>query len=274
VVLACGVSLHRILALLCSIVVTACDGSTPASDAGFDAGPADVDAGSLDAGMAAVDAGPPASIGRISIGVPGRVLVKFYRDGVYSDPVGLACTIEYEGPCVMLLCDPAAATANVTAGPIHVVGAGGATVDVVPDANGVYTNPNSAWAPGERLTITADGDFVPAFTAEVTVPAQVSVDPVVPPTIVRADGVTITWTARAGDVRVAVTADPGEVACTFDANAGTGTIPGSMLQRLAAGTARVAAFPIAAVRVTPTGNVVDVQAVYADNSTLTTVTLQ
>jgi hypothetical protein len=92
------------------------------------------------------------------------------------------------------------------------------------------------YATNEQLTIYAPGDTVPAFSAQITFPAEVTLTSGSPTTLSKS-GFTATWTPTTGTVVIAVSQYPSggpalNLVCTFDGAAGTGAVPAAALTDL------------------------------------------
>jgi len=82
---------------------------------------------------------------------------------------------------------------------------------------------------GDVLTASASGDEVPGFTAQLTVPANITlIAPQEPYVLPSGQDLTFTWSGGESGAFVSVAFNaplPVAAFCTFDATAGTGTIP-------------------------------------------------
>jgi hypothetical protein len=187
--------------------------------------------------------------------------------GFVEAPAGAAapCTTRTEGACTITQCMAASADAGApdpdagmvnsarSAGVITVSG-GGQMVQLTPMANGTYptdTQRMSVFAPGTELTVSAAGDAmgVAAFTGTVTMPGPIMVTaPTIsltaPTTIARAQPLMVTWTGgTTGKVSVVMASNASggaSVSCTYDATAGSGTVPATALMALPMGDGTIA----------------------------------
>jgi hypothetical protein len=101
------------------------------------------------------------------------------------------------------------------------------------------------FAGGEALTVSAAGGEVPAFSGQVTAPAQPTVTaPAMPngtATISRSKDLSFTWTGGSGQLHFVMTVQPAMGApsgldCSWGVGDGSGTIPAAALQMMPAGS--------------------------------------
>lgn len=234
-----------------------------AADAAFE-GAAPVDGGTSDAAdeasaTDAADAAPADHIGAIfaisdTTAVDGGAKSS-HRAGASFTHVTVpdgATQTKTVGPCVLEIIGEgtAAQETDVSAGTVHLTG-GAAAIDLAPMSDNTYapsTGATALYAGGETLVVTADGKDVPAFTTSLTAPSKVTLAaPVVASgalTVKRSSGVTATFSsaatgAAAGSVVLYFSATSTTMAfaltCTFDASAGTGTIPAAAFADFPAG---------------------------------------
>ena len=170
------------------------------------------------------------------------------------------CTITKSGACTLTECPPAGdggvplQPSRRSAGAITISG-GSRTITLTPGTDGVYPtevdSANALYAGGETLTFTAAGDAVPAFTdtflapavAQVTSPATPAGNAALP--ISRDSDFSVSWSGgAAGDVTIGIYPQPtgATITCTFPASAGSGSVPASLLGKLAAGPASYGGF--------------------------------
>src|SRR5207247_2522715 len=151
------------------------------------------------------------------------------------------------GPCRTTTVGPCTITECSSFGTVHVDDAGALTI-----AGGLstlmfaYDSPTTGyretttttsppWPPGSPLTMNATGATVPAFTASVVMPPQLTITAPAAPTtgatltVSRAGALTFTWDAAATTIQLTFDT-PGvtpfaAVQCTFDGAAGRGTVP-------------------------------------------------
>ena len=150
----------------------------------------------------------------------------------------------------------AAVAAHVSAGTITLVG-GQKSAFLVPEVTSFADGGSSVgyslsqgsmlFGPGDTLTISASGETVPPFSAEITVPNAIALtqpdlrDPFL--VIVRSMDLAVVWTGGGptGDVTFGLNQDLGptttSVSCRSPASAGRGVIPASALGYLTASTA-------------------------------------
>lgn len=175
------------------------------------------------------------------------------------------CTTRTEGACTITQCNTASADAGApdpdagmvnparSAGVITVSG-GGQMVQLTPGADGTYptdTQRMSVFAPGTELTVSAAGSAtgVAAFTGTVTMPGPITVTaPMIsltaPTAISRAQPLMVTWTGgTTGKVSVVMASNASggaSVSCTYDATAGSASVPATVLGALPMGDGTIA----------------------------------
>jgi hypothetical protein len=207
----------------------------------------------------AADAAPADHIGAIfaisdSTAADGGVKSS-YRAGASFTHVTVpdgATQTKTVGPCVLEIIGEgtAAQETDVSAGAVHLTG-GAAAIDLAPKSDNTYAPSASAtslYNGGETLVASADGKDVPAFTTSLIAPSKVTLAaPVVTAgalTVKRSSGVAATFTsagagAAAGSVVLYFSTTSTTMAfaltCTFDAAAGSGTIPAAAFADFPAG---------------------------------------
>ncbi len=231
------------------------DASTP-TDVTPDAATArdgDITDGTTDAG----DAFVPLRIGYVSATAAtgygsgiGEVQTTFFAD-IVETYAGCGRCVRREGACVIATVDSVTSpfVDHLSAGTLTVSGGSMAAVSIDPFA-GYYlgtSEPGAHWMPGDRLTITAMGDAIPAFAGSVTMPSALSIMSPRPDasgriTVDRTTGFSVAWSASAtGYVLVEIFQQMGSttayVTCDFARSAGTATIAASMLTGFVAGPA-------------------------------------
>jgi hypothetical protein len=166
----------------------------------------------------------------ISKGLETGISAVFYQ--------GTDCTLETLGPCTVRRCPQGSGAVDaigptVSAGAITISDGAAPPLTMAGPVVGSYGAglPSPPYAAGDVLTVAASGGVVPAFSTTVVFP---------PPPVdnIQISGGTFTWTAgTSGSVLVdslgsAPTDSDGATSntnvlmeCTFDASAGTGTIP-------------------------------------------------
>jgi len=151
-------------------------------------------------------------------------------------------------PCVVIRCGAPQAT-HPSAGTIMVAGAA-APVALVPDAGGNYppytSETGALFAPGARLSVSAAGDDVPAFSISTIAPSVVTVtQPALGASLVvdRTVDLSFGWTgAMSGNVRIELSvggaAAREALVCVATATEGHVGMPPSGLAMLPAGSGR------------------------------------
>jgi hypothetical protein len=152
------------------------------------------------------------------------------------------------GPCLVEIIGSGAAAqeTDLSAGVVHITG-GSTPIDLAPKSDNTYapsTGATSLYEGGEALVVTAAGKDVPAFTTSMTAPGKVTLAaPVVTAgalTVKRSTGVTATFSGTSSGVVVlyfsATSASMAFAAtCTFDASAGSGSVPAAAFADFPAG---------------------------------------
>lgn len=173
-----------------------------------------------------------------------------FSRGTY-DPGASTCDFRDEGPCRITDCttEPAdggtPAYESASAGAISLAGAN-KPLTLVPTGSGSYevlSGQEKLWSGGATLSISAAGDEVPAFDANLygAVPALLTL-PVLPPagtpvTLSTKTPLSIAWTGAGGGKMMAMltrsvtsgTTRTVMVSCTFEASTGSGTVPASAM---------------------------------------------
>jgi hypothetical protein len=161
-----------------------------------------------------------------------------FADG---SPSEMDCTYQTVGPCLVSTCDLSGAggggPTQPHAGNITLTG-GLRDVTLTPDANGRYPSDSAAttlFNSGSTVAFAAAGDTIPSFSANLSAPPGVTWG--TPDlsshaiTIDTTSDLSLTWSGATSDlVEIAVggmTAgvDLVSALCSYDANAGSGTIP-------------------------------------------------
>jgi hypothetical protein len=233
-----------------------------------EAGPSDAggdDGGGLDA---AVDAGPTVTrAGAVYVTqTPIPMLEPNHLvSATFTETTGTAtaCTETTMGSCTLRDCffpmAPADAGMPVDAGMPTFPSAGPILVDgdptdvmLTPEANGTYpaaSGTGQIWGDGAMVAVTADGADVPAFSSTLVGPSGSSVGSpsfMTPPVMIdRAMPFTLTWSGGSGtmqgqlvnNVIDATGTQTVIILCSFDAAAGTGTIPAELLEQVPTGDA-------------------------------------
>ena len=167
---------------------------------------------------------------------------------------GWTCTTETSGSCKLNDCSGGATDGGTlppeyaSAGIIHVT-AGSNTLTLTPDANATYamvTSQSRLWNAGQPIDFQAAGDVVPAFSATLPgIDPVVITVPVFPAagaalSVNRSNALSVAWSnGVAGSVFVMLASSGSSqhtlsVTCDFDASAGSGSVPSSLLAKLPA----------------------------------------
>jgi hypothetical protein len=126
---------------------------------------------------------------------------------------------------------------------------------------------------GDTVTAKAAGAEVPAFTLTTTTPGELAVvspDFTQPSVDVStAADFTMTWSGKSsGQVQLALLqlavppAPITNIACTFDASAGTGTVPASLMSKLPKGQGEIIAYSASVASSNDSGWEVSLSAAY------------
>jgi hypothetical protein len=144
----------------------------------------------------------------------------------------------------------AATMKGVSAGQVTIEKGGAKDAVLSPDADGVYLNEvwsTAHWAAGDKISITAQGATVQAFSLAVDFPTPLAAtDPLGADAggareIERGVSLTFTWTPTDEKVIAMLAQQPAkasplwdrrELWCVFDGAAGTGTVPPEVLKHL------------------------------------------
>ena len=284
-----GMSVARSLALVAHAAICACtlgswmgcSSTTKDVAAGADASPEAsapsdaADAGTEGAGDSAapVDASPADHVGAIfaisdtTAGASGPK--SSHRAGAsfthVTSPDGTT-QAKTVGPCLVEIIGAGAAAqeTDLSAGVVHISG-GSTPIDLVPKADNTYaasTGATSLYEGGESLVVTAAGKDVPAFTSSITAPGKVTLAaPVVTAgalTVKRSTGVTAMFSGTSSGVVVlyfsTTSASKAFAAtCTFDASAGSGSVPAAAFADFPAGAGTFDFYVKASAVVMPAG---------------------
>jgi hypothetical protein len=167
---------------------------------------------------------------------------------------GESCTHSTMSGCDIDSCSSGPGTALPNAGNMMISGLTGGPYTLMPTSMGAYiASPAPAgriFMDGETVNFSAAGmtGEVPAFTGMLTVPPSITVTmPMLMTgmtTIPRSSDLVINWTGGStGDVTARLLSSSAGVttlvSCTYQASAGTGTIPMSVMMQLAAGSGAI-----------------------------------
>jgi hypothetical protein len=242
------------------------DAGGDAATEGFD-GPGELDAtptetGAYDAGDTATTSDAPAfafiEFSEVPVG-GGTLTAAFYATAAQPQP-GCTTAVPDGGTCAVTTCAGHAPTDGglvtlASAGALDVTGGafGEAGVEVGPGILGsyLYNTTGPMFAPGDMLSVSAAGGTVPAFGPEsIAAPPAITVTAPLPGdagvlVIPTSQSLAVTWTGGVTNARVVLTLNAlfssgasASTACSWDAVAGQGTIPASVLTPLVAGTAQ------------------------------------
>ena len=98
------------------------------------------------------------------------------------------------------------------------------------------------FASGDVLMVSGSGADVPKLSAQITSPSSINVSPAPPSSLSTSQDLTLTWSGGESGASVAVGIersgfnDSLTVSCTFDATAGTGTVPKALLSQIQTGS--------------------------------------
>jgi hypothetical protein len=165
----------------------------------------------------------------------------------YAVDPGARCATKVDGPCVVVDCKGSdAAPPGVSAGTLTLTSNGTSLLTSSPKMDGSYPSSfktGEQWDPGAALKISAEGADVPAFSVDFTAPSRPEItDPAVDsmPVLNRSADFVVKWKPTTGKVGVWVSQVPNTAElrtstrflCSFDAAAGTGTVPSSVVSTL------------------------------------------
>jgi hypothetical protein len=254
-------------ALAALVLATGCSssGASPASDAGVHTAPeSGADAtddgaadGSADGGLDATATGDGSTGSYVLIQQNANPAGTITDVTIHLDPhyaSGFGCVPSTSGPCVL---DDCSAVDAVDGGTLLVANAGivslaggnaPAPVEIAYAANGMY-RPTLIGAAlfdaGAVLTVSAPGADFPAFHGE-SAPAPAAITVTAPavtmgtygPTYLFEAGAPLTWSWTGGSAGSSVTFSVESsslfITCSFDAEGGTGTIPGDVVAQFPA----------------------------------------
>ncbi len=179
----------------------------------------------------------------------------------FRNYTGGRCKRTQVSTCTFEDCRPATGTwEGVSAGTITLSGGAGADVVLQPGANGIYPLfivDGFRWAAGDKITTSATGATVPAFSAELTIPTPIVLPAqgstlILDPKVARA----VSWTPTDQTVTVMLaqwmgTDLPLYGSCDFPGADGTGSIPAELLALFEEGIGS----PTAAILVSHTATV-------------------
>jgi hypothetical protein len=222
--------------------------------------PASGDASDGGAGEAALPPGDAALPGFIEfrqVQVGGGQFVAAFGATPLGPAPGCTYATTDAGPCLVTTC-PAQSPADagpvslVTAGVLTVSGGafGDAGIDIGPDTLGsyLYNTTGPMFAAGDTLTVSGAGATVPAFSGKSLVaPGAITLTAPVGDAgtiaVSTSNPLTVTWTGGTSGDRVYVdlsafftSGASASTICSWDAMAGTGTIPAAALAPLSSGT--------------------------------------
>lgn len=225
---------------------------------GFDGTPTET--GAPVDGAASTDAAAFAFVEFSEVPVGGGTFTAaFYATSAQPQP-GCTTVVPDGGACAVTTCsghapNDAGLVTLASAGALDVTGGafGDAGVQVGPDVLGsyVYNTTGPMFAPGDMLSVSAAGGTVPAFASQsIAAPAAITVTAPLPGdagllVIPTSQSLAVTWTGGVTNNRVVFTLNAlfssggsASTACSWNAVAGQGTIPASVLAPLVMGTAQ------------------------------------
>jgi len=192
------------------------------------------------------------STGTIQVGQRFDSAVRFIEASARfsaKDAVATAdCTLEKFGDCQVATCTPNGKTAPIApyAGDITITDGGMVDVKLTTTPGQSYAQPSGrggSLSGGERLTVSATGGDVPAFSTEIAVPRVITINaPVVDDMgsapIPTSGDLALTFDNRAADgesdTKLYVTGSSGtiSVSCLLPTETGTASIPAAVLDKV------------------------------------------
>jgi hypothetical protein len=176
----------------------------------------------------------------------------------YPSVAATGCTVALVAGCKIETCTattPGGAPL-ASAGSIAITG-GAYPLVLQPGSGNLYGTPvpdgdsgvEVLWHGNETLHVSASGADVPAFTADVLAPTQVTVVTQLPTSISRLNPFDVSWFKKsAGQVAVDVSSTAGGTSyyleCLFDVAAGFGEVPQAALAQIAGGTGTLSVFTV------------------------------
>jgi hypothetical protein len=220
-----------------------CGGSLAAGDDAGDAGADTVSTGN-DAGDAGADGPNDAFVDpgfRSSLAFQ-RGSTPWLNHGIFfgafyasAQAANGLCQRTTSGSCVTYFCGSSNPQMDSNAGTLTLSVNGLAIAQPMPNpVDNTYSTTSIAYSPGDALGVSASGADVPAFAAH-TIQSPGEVTAIMPATITTSQDFTLTWSGGEPGATVIIGVARGGfngsegVTCTFDATAGTGTIPQSLL---------------------------------------------
>jgi len=218
-----------------SVAVGACSSSSDnnSSDGGTTGGDGGTTADGGGGGDGGTTSGAPYS-GQILLAVTkGKAAGSASFQKASADTVH--CQTSESGPCHVTICPDSQGDedggAPLSAGTITIAGGSAPLKLELSDVSAVYQSSQTdvTFTAGATATVSATGGDVPAFDGKTAkVPADITVGTDYA-TIDYTKDMTVTWTGgtdgKVGVTLVAADTSIATIACTFDASAGTGTIP-------------------------------------------------
>ena len=210
----------------------------------------------------------------------GAMTVYSVTAGFFAPHTGISCTRMVEGACQLDTCTASNPGTEPQAGTITVTSPD-ATATIMPGANSLYAPVNGMTAfwnnAGETITAQAAGGDIPAFMLSVPAPGKVTLtaptfqSPTTPLLVDTAQDLMVTWTGTSPG-KVSVTLDAAatatvSVACFFDASAGQGAVPSSLLGQLQKGKGGFTAYMSSTALANPGAYAVELVAITANIAT-------
>jgi len=198
------------------------------------------DAGTNDAASDAPipDAGFKSSLSFEGFG-QGTFFGSFYANAQQATG---GCQQTSSGACTVSSCAAVGPQTLASAGTLTLTVNGSSVATSTPNVQGggYYMTSPLVFAPGDVLGVSGSGADVPAFaTRTITAPSKIAV--ATPSVISTSQDLTLTWTGGESDAKVIIGIARGafngstSVSCTFDATAGTGTVPKAQLASMQSG---------------------------------------
>lgn len=225
-------------------------GAAGSSGSGGSAGSAgSAGGGAGGAGGSAGQTGKHGTIGVSTNAAMGSALAGYSTFASFLEMGPSGCDLTTHGDCAVARCDftdPPPTTTFASAGDITVTG-GIEPVTMKPSVDKTYdyaSGTQQLFQGGEQLQFSAAGDDIPAFTATITAPPTLELQQPssTPVSLQKTGDFVAAWTPVSDAVvEIEFSLQPSateivNVRCSFDASAGTGTIPASIVSELPSGT--------------------------------------
>lgn len=234
------------------------------SDAGSDVG-LGVDADEPDVALPATNLGDVFLVSGSYVNGTFPTLIAKAEFFPTVSPTG--CVVSEVAGCTLETCDAlegGSTYQSASAGPTVAVTGGAYTLLLARSGSGPYGpiaddgGVMTLWHGGDALTVSAPGDVVPAFTATLIAPTQVTVLTPPPPVLSKSGAFAFSWLGQsAGSLTVDVNARSGGtdfyLECQYTVASGVGVVPQVALQRMPAGSASLTVSTVNRTEVTVSG---------------------